>query len=83
MYLITARALSLEILRTGIAVVIIVLAIIGTGGGFYFYNSCTEQRDDIVRKTSTLAGSIEGILGLIDNSLTQQIERYNSQCGRQ
>ena len=58
-----------------------VIAIVGTGGGFYFYHSCTEQRDDIARKTGTLAGSIEGILGMIDNSLVQQIERYNSQCG--
>jgi hypothetical protein len=68
-------------MRTGIAVVIIAIVIVGTGGGIYLYNSCSEQKDDIIRKTGTLAGSIEGILGLIDNSLTQQIERYNSQCG--
>jgi hypothetical protein len=68
-------------MRTGIAVVIVIIAIVGTGGGIYFYKSCTEQRDDITRKTGTLAGSIEGLLGLIDNSLIQQIERYNSQCG--
>jgi hypothetical protein len=68
-------------MKIGIAVVIIIIAIIGTGGGIYFYNSCTDQRDDIARKTGTLAGSIEGILGLIDNSLVQQIDRYNSQCG--
>jgi hypothetical protein len=67
-------------MKTGIAVVIIVIAIVGTGGGIYFYNSCTEQKDDIIRKTSTLAGAVEGLLGLIDNSLMQQIERYNSQC---
>jgi hypothetical protein len=64
-------------MRIGVAVIIIV----GTGGGIYFYDSCTEQKDDIIRKTGTIAGSIEGIFGLIDNSLMQQVERYNSQCG--
>jgi hypothetical protein len=68
-------------MRIGVAVIIIVIAIVGTGGGIYFYDSCTEQKDDIIRKTGTITGSVEGILGLIDNSLMQQIERYNSQCG--
>jgi hypothetical protein len=68
-------------MRTAIAVIIIVIVIVGTGGGIYFYNSCAEQRDDITRKTGIIAGSIEGVLGLIDSSLTQQVERYNSQCG--
>lgn len=68
-------------MRISIAVAIIIVAIIGTGGGLYLYNSCAEQRDDIQRKTGTLAGAIEDVLGLIDNSLIQQIERYNSQCG--
>ena len=68
-------------MRIAIAVVIIIIAIVGTGGGIYFYDSCTEQKEDIIRKTGTIAGSVEGILGLIDNSLMQQIERYNSQCG--
>jgi hypothetical protein len=67
-------------MKIGIAVVIIVIAIVATGGGFYIYNSCTEQKDDIIRKTGTLAGAVEGILGMIDTSLMQQIERYNSQC---
>jgi hypothetical protein len=38
-------------------------------------------KEDIQRKTSTITGSVEGLLGLIDNSLIQQIDRYNRQCG--